>query len=404
MHIAVLCGSYDPKPSAVAICAMNVVHELKELGHEVSVILPYDGYNSSEDIIRFKESDYTIYYSGNRLLKLYIRTKRYLSAFFKRYNLNSSAIKGYIKSLKSLHSRKPIDIIVPFSFPFESIISSVKFCEDSNIALKIEPVIFDNFIENTSLHRSSINRTIKRKVHTKLVFRYLDKCYQIFVVHSQKEYFKFIFPSLLPKVTFIEHPLLILPKYNISSNGHLLYSGSFLRGYVKSENLVRLLERILPQLECKIDFCVMGNDVSNIEELAKKFPKQIFNHGKVPFCDAENYIASSSILVSVAEISGIQISSKIFTYMATGKPIIQFYYSDNDINVKILERYPLSHKFRLNDKNEYSTETVDSLVAFINSNLNKTVPYAEVYSLYPDASPYNLALNIENEHNRSANE
>lgn len=403
MHITVLCGSYDPKPSAVAICAINVVLELKKMGHEVSVILPYDGCGSTEDVIRFKAPDYIKYHSGNKILRLYVRIKRYLSAFFKKYNLNNQAINGYTRTLRTLHSKKPIDIIVPFSFPFESIISSVQFSEESGTPLIIEPVIFDNFVENPSLHRSSINKTIKRKAHIKLVSQYLEKCNHIFVIHSQREYFKNTFPILFHKVSFIEHPLLVQPKYEVTSNGHLLYSGSFLRGYVKSENLVRLLEIILPLLNCKMDFCVMGNDVSNIGELEKKFPTQIFNHGQVPLSEAESYIASSSILLSVAEVSGIQISSKIFTYMATGKPIIQFYYADEDVNVKILERYPLSFSFKLNDKNIYAPKMIDRLVEFINNNINSSMPYREVYQAYPEASPYTLALNIVNENKTTAN-
>lgn len=35
-------------------------------------------------------------------------------------------------------------------------------------------------------------------------------------------------------------------------------------------------------------------------------------------------------------------SSKIFSYMATGKPIVHIYYAEDDVNVGYLKRYPLA--------------------------------------------------------------
>ena len=52
--------------------------------------------------------------------------------------------------------------------------------------------------------------------------------------------------------------------------------------------------------------------------------------------------ADSRQLLSIAEVEGKQMSSKIFSYMATGKPIVHIYTADDDVNVHYLSRYPLA--------------------------------------------------------------
>lgn len=401
MNIVILCGSYDPKPSAVGICAKNLAEEFKKMGHKVTIVLPYDGFNSADNnIIRFREPDYIRYHSDSKFNRLYVRIKRYLQAFIKKCNINQQAINGYTKVLYRLHSLNPIDLILPFSFPIESIISAVQFCSNQDDKILINPVIFDNFVENVSLHRSSLNKRIKKRVHTKMLAHLFDYCDHLYVIHSQAEYFRRTFYDVISKVTFIEHPLLKPPKKIILTNGRMLYSGSFLKGYVKSKDFALLLRTVMSHLDCKIDFCIMGNDVLNIEELALQYPNNVCNYGRVPFSKAEDLISSSSILISVSELSGVQISSKIFTYMATGKPIVQFYYSDNDINKRLLEKYPLSHTFKLNGNNKYTSESINNLISFINSNLDQRISYQEVYASYPEASPHYLATSIIDENSK----
>lgn len=47
-------------------------------------------------------------------------------------------------------------------------------------------------------------------------------------------------------------------------------------------------------------------------------------------------------LLSIAEVEGRQMSSKVFGYMATGKPIVHIYSAEDDVNVRHLRRYPLA--------------------------------------------------------------
>lgn len=47
-------------------------------------------------------------------------------------------------------------------------------------------------------------------------------------------------------------------------------------------------------------------------------------------------------LLSIGELPGKQLSSKIFGYMASGKPIIHIFHTDDDANLPYLAEYPLA--------------------------------------------------------------
>ncbi|MBD5355783.1 MAG: glycosyltransferase family 4 protein [Bacteroides sp.] len=395
MNIVVLCGSYDPKPSAVAICAKNVVKALEDMGNEVTVMIPYDGFESPDKhVIRFSGKDNQKYHSGSRVWKFIIRAKRYASALIHKHSINKQLIQGYLKQLTKKNEESKIDLIIPFSFPFESIVAAVAFKRQSYGNVKITPVIFDNYVDNPSLHRLRINMRLKRRGNIRLVDSLLSQCNKCFIIHSQRDFFEKNIPGLLPQIDFIEHPLLIPPIKEIKSDGNLLYSGSFLKGYVKSTELIKLLKIILPEITAKIIFCVMGNDVKNVEQFASENPSNVENRGQVPFQDAQEYIHRAGILFSVSEIAGIQISSKVFNYMTTGKPIIQFYYDDNDVNIELLKKYPLKYCFKLRMDGKYSREELNELVEFINAHRYTSIDFAKVIEMYPEASPLILAKQL----------
>jgi len=392
MHIVVLCGSYDPLPSAVAICAKNVVTALEKNGHKVDVVIPYDGFKSvNNSVHRFKTTENIIYYSGSKFGKLIVRLKRYLRAVIHRTNIRKREIEGFVETLHTIDIHDSVDLLIPFTFPIESILGALKFKNLYKQNVIIKPVIFDNFIDNYKLHRFKLNAKIKRHRHLNIMRSIFKDCDHTYICHSQKDTILKCFQSQMDKITFIEHPLLLKPEADVLSDNNLLYSGTFLKGYVPSKELCGLLAQILPDINLTIDFCVMGDDVRHVENLSHTFKNKVINHGRVSFGTACKLIAEAGILLSVSEINGKQISSKIFSYMSWGKPIIQFYYTDEDINCDILSKYPLAYLFKLRQNGEYTVDEIDNLTNFIQTNIRIVLPFNDVANLYPEACPDYLA-------------
>lgn len=70
--------------------------------------------------------------------------------------------------------------------------------------------------------------------------------------------------------------------------------------------------------------------------------RNVARKGWVSGDELERAWADADCLLSIAEKQGRQMSSKIFSYMATGKPIVHVYYAEDDVNVAYLKRYPLA--------------------------------------------------------------
>lgn len=389
MKIVVMCGSYMPNYSAVGICAKNIVDEFLRMGHEVYVIAERTAAPITEEhkeIIRHISTPlFELYFSKNKYVRLSYRIIRYLGAVFSLQNIKKDIMKAYLKELEDIHRESPIGLIVPFCFPFESLIASRIFSLHTGI--QYIPFIFDNLVINDSYNRLKINRIIKQKRHINLLKSVVSDSHKSLIIHSQRPFFEQNIHSLIHKISFCEHPLLIKPKKSQSFSNNVLYAGAFLKGYVPSEDLVRIIRNILPRTQNIFEFCIMGNDTDPIVKLAESCPNRIINSGRVTYSVVEEKMASAGFLLSVAEVNGIQMSSKIFSYISTGKPIIHFYYKQEDINKRILERYPLVCLI------DVKNPDIDLLIKFLSSH-HQILSFKSVAEIFHDASPYWNAKNI----------
>ena len=84
------------------------------------------------------------------------------------------------------------------------------------------------------------------------------------------------------------------------------------------------------------------------------------------------------ILVNIGNISTLQAPSKTLELLSTGKPIINFYFTE-DTQFEMIEKYPLG----LNVKNQ-EEGAVEKVSGFCSKNKGKILPFDEVEKLYPD--------------------
>ena len=121
----------------------------------------------------------------------------------------------------------------------------------------------------------------------------------------------------------------------IGGGARVVFAGSLKRGYVDAQYVVDLFSCDLFR-KCSIEFYSAGNGV----DVVRKAMPNISLKGWIDKATLEKVYDEADAFLSIAEKNGKQISSKIFEYMAYGKPIIHIYYADNDINIKYLNHYP----------------------------------------------------------------
>ena len=90
-------------------------------------------------------------------------------------------------------------------------------------------------------------------------------------------------------------------------------------------------------------------------------------------------------LLSIGELPGRQLSSKIFSYMATGKPIVHIYHADDDVNLPYFKNYPLS--LTLRDDGALLEENVKRLCLFLLWARGKKSVYSTVHEVMYECTP-----------------
>lgn len=101
---------------------------------------------------------------------------------------------------------------------------------------------------------------------------------------------------------------------------------------------------------------------------------------------------SSAALLNIAEYEGKQISSKIYEYMASGKPIVHVYTAEHDVNVAYLTRYPLSLCLRAEP--ESLERNARLLALWLLWSSGRVVPFEDVREACRDLTPEYVARQI----------
>lgn len=405
LHVVFLTGTYHPHGSAVSNCVRNVALELTR-NHKVTIVCEksmisqetveiIDGqyikrFMTNEAILRgMLESRRVggaagyvgelnkIIYNAHRLL---IAVKLILS----RVTVRRDLVCAFQAELNMIEDR--IDMIVPASLPFESVIAAARYKSETASNALIVPLLFDQFADNDLLHRLPANKTLKRSKHIDVERNALVQTDMILAMHTLKSHFSKEH-SALRHIQYVEHPLItkISSSPRVDDEGmKIAYVGSLNKNYVTPGYLLRLFEA------CNIDgarmhFYIRGNCSDIVNKFCGRLTTKMVNHGSVDKQTANQVMCESHVLINIAEQSGRQVSSKIFEYMACGKPIIHFYSVDSDVNLKILARYPLA--LCLKQDEAIFQRNVVYFEEFCNKHYNMFVPFEEVEKIFWDAVP-----------------
>lgn len=415
-HIVFIVGSYYPYPSAVGNCCFNVAEEIAK-SNKVTVICLKSKINQPETecyqgqtIIRLSYKWWDVRLNLNQKIKdktgitnkwykfllNVVRAKEFLQIVFSRISIKNALVNTYLNELNNLE--EPIDVIIPFCFPMESVIAGMEF-KKKHPKVKLMPYLFDPFVESHTLHRTTWNQKIKKKANTRIEEDMLSLSTKIFCAsHLYSHFINYNCNSGL--IISTEHPLLkrneiiTLHKNNlVSDKVILIYTGVFDRYVRNPEYLLQIMCNILrKKYNAELHLYTYGNCSDIIDKYIKSANGKVVNHGYVTKKEANLAVAKSNILISVGNIDNLQTPSKIFEYMSAGKPIVHFYTADDDVNKEILKNYPLC--LCLKQDKALLEENTDKFIRFCEKNKDKTLNYDEVEKLYYYATPKYVADQI----------
>jgi hypothetical protein len=399
-NITFLAGSFYPDFEAVGFCAYQVQKCLAD-EHLISVVsFRSQPHQQDEEticgirIIRFATQEMTqrslLAKHAGRIASMRLKIMRIRGALRKLLSptsINKHLVQSYIECLEKLEP-KP-DVLVPLVFPFETVLAALAY-KAKNPHVTLVPYLFDDFVQSGSLHVLNLAREMKRNRHLDLERRMLSESDAVLAMHPLRQHLEENFEScLLGRVTFVEHPLLSPPvsASEIDNLGtiKLCFTGSLIRNVREAGNLIRLLEAVQIEKPVRVDFYVMGNAAQDVPSGFLSNGVEIVNHGRVTKSEADAAVARADILINIGEVTGRQVSSKIFEYVSTGKPILHLANVKTDSVSGILSKYPLGLSI-INDQRKLR-ENAHKISDLIRKGESEKITFDVVQTIWPDALP-----------------
>lgn len=385
-NVLFIVGSYFPRFSAVGKCQYYLANEFVKRGFNVHVISItsdseiekdeiYNGQTIHRILIKQRNKIETVFYRGMKRLSFDI--------------LDRELVYKYIKELKRIQFNP--DLIVPACLPFESVYASALYKND-NSECKIIPCLYDKFADSKVLYKWKIEKIVKYRKSAKIEKTIFNQCDGLLYVNSWKDYLSLYYKGCDYKMECIEHPLITPPydvdmdhhchrDYQVNDNIRILYAGMLTQKYVDAKYLIQCISLFKSTKNMEFIFYAQGNASSDLD--VKYLP--IKNYGWAAYDELVESMCQASILLSISEQNGVQISSKIFEYMSMGKPIIHIYYVDNDVNLSYLKEYPLCLCIKADVANIESNAMI--LEKWINKNQGRNIDFISVEELYSKLTP-----------------
>ena len=127
----------------------------------------------------------------------------------------------------------------------------------------------------------------------------------------------------------------------------LRYTGMFYSNIRRPDELLRFLDTLDPD-RYSVEF--YGPCCDYMRMHFQKMPACLHLMGTVSAQKCRELTASADILLNVGNTTANQVPSKIFEYIASGKPVLNFYTNENEPGLAYLRRYPCAHSVRNADE------------------------------------------------------
>ena len=410
MQKRILCivDYYNPIISTNANCADKIAAYFKKNGYVVD-FLSYKNNVNDKDIeilpdssISFKLKPHTISFLEKHknysswenvpvLQKKIVNLKAKLKSLFKYKTefqiLNSITNTDVKKLLKKANVNW--EFCFAFSLPIKNIIIG-EYLKKQKLVKKFYPFLLDPYV-NINLDGFKKQNRKKRIKFVNKKFRAADLVFEIDQVIERNKKFPFN-ESYKQKIREFKIPTLekleVCNKSSQNKMPNLAYSGGF---YEDIRNPKEML-KAFSQIDLDYRFNIVG---AGCENIIKDFcSKKIKFLGKKSHDECLRLCEKANVLVSLGNnVSGF-IPSKIFEYIAFGKPIIHFYSINEDPVIDILNKYPLSFLFDLNNTDG---SQVKDLQKFIKLNFRKQVSFLEAIKRLKEYTSKNICDKIYRE-------
>jgi glycosyltransferase involved in cell wall biosynthesis len=156
-----------------------------------------------------------------------------------------------------------------------------------------------------------------------------------------------------------------------AENIELAYAGKFYKDIRNPEKMLDVLNTLNDE---KVALKVYGPGCDYLKSNSLLKNKSIMLCGQLPSDKVFESLGNADFLVNLGNTTPNQIPSKVFEYIAMGKPVINFYFNEFDTSLHYLRKYPLCFNFNLNN---YSAGDVEQLKKFIHEKKGSRLTFEQ---------------------------
>ncbi len=394
---SILCvvNTFDPYPSANTICVKNLLYALDKKKYNVYYLVLNTNakVGTSKNVIcidtyiakYLKKHHEEQWQNVPRSKRLFVALVNKIFHLFKT-NTGSNCFdcisdRKIFKVIKDLH----IDIMISNSTPFELHVIASKIKNKFNY-IKWYPVLFDPFIYNFTFSQEK-KQIEKRKRISQRIFKNADKIFYTKGILSENHYNNCVL-DYEDKIVEITIPNLVDltgdDKVVQNEQIQLTFAGMFYNDIRNPKEMINILNQL--GQEFKINICGTGCE----DQLDKLKNNPLYDlKGKLSRKECLNLLNNSNILINLGNTITNQMPSKVLEYIGMGKPIVNFYFSDKDISLYYLKKYPLCFNLNLN---KYTNKDVIKLIEFCKKHYKTRLTFLEATRELVDDRMENISL------------
>ncbi|WP_342473075.1 glycosyltransferase [Metasolibacillus sp. FSL H7-0170] len=318
------------------------------------------------------------------LFPMYILSKR--NGFLYSTAWANNASKAII------NENETYDFVLAMGAPFDNLDAALEVSSAKNIPFYI--LQLDLFTYNPT---HDLTNTELKKQHLLKEMNWYEKAEHVFV--TEEMYPTVVSSELnvfINKITPIRMPNLIkndLVKeldFSKLDDINILYAGMFYEDIRNPKQMLEIFECVFSKLP-NVKLHIMGFGCEDlVNQYKQRNPRNIILHGRQGKEKVIKMTTASQVLLNLSNKTLTQAPSKIIEYIATGKPILNFYSLEGDLCERILGAYEYSYSIKETEQT-LTEDEVNSLCDFIVSHAEKQLPFEVVKENYIEYTPEYVA-------------
>jgi len=297
-------------------------------------------------------------------------------------NLRWFYLKSY-KKAQELHCKLSFDLIISICNPFTAHLSGLKFVQ-SNPYVKWISITFDPVMTASLYRRSYVIPALKRKLNNRAERKIFEKSDFILLTREISNTNPELSRQYQGKIDIIEYLL----EENTCDQGslffdeekiYLVFAGTLYKSIRNPECLLKTILQI-NNTKIQLHLFITSGCESIVRRLAQKSNGSIVIHAPVDASEIKSIYRKANVLVNIGNSDPSFKPSKLFEYISTGKPIINFF--KNGIIDNVLQKYPLS--LQIDCDKTTIVEAAELVEKFCLEYKDEEISWVNVKGMFPE--------------------